>query len=77
MNHHCDWADGKLPRQNHGDLPTLKETTIDYRSLVVSNRLPRIRLGHHLILPETDKERRQWQTLACDEMNSTTIFFII
>ena len=43
--------------QNSADQPNLKETAIDGGSLVVSKRLPRARLGHHLTSPGADPER--------------------
>ena len=44
------WAESKPAGQNSGDQPYLKETATDCTLLVVSNRLLRARLGHHLTL---------------------------
>ena len=56
---------GKPTRQKREDQTGLKETVIDCRSLVATNRLPRATLGHHLTLPGTDQE---WEDSSKQQM---------
>ena len=50
-------ADGKPAGQNREDQSDQKGTATDCGSLVVVNKLPRARLGHHMTLPGEDPER--------------------
>lgn len=51
------WADGKPAGHHRGDQPNMKEAATDYALLIVSDKLPRARREHHVILPGGDPER--------------------